>query len=646
MATIIDKFITWLTYDADTKGIKQSEKAMHALEKQTEKVNEVMETLKRGMEFLGAAFAIDKIVEWVNEWDVATNKLKSVGFAGQQLVGIQQQILDISDKTGTKMEANAELYQQLSVSLGSAASNAQKLKVMDTLTKIFAINGTSTAQSEAAIGDMSRALEGSTVRYMEIKRAMQDVPGLMNVVRRHFKMMGTTYTEALKGNTFSTAKFVQILVDANKHVTDMFSKMQKTIPMAMTAMGNNFSYFFGELGDTSGIRQMLVGWIYSVANGLKSLGNYFSKHAQTVKEWGQVILAGLGVLTARFALFGLSVAASMAPMILSFGLLALAIQDLYVWFEGGNSVIGGFLEKLGETPKKAKKQLSTFFSWFKSSLKSLFGVFKSTFSMMQNIIIGLVSWLEFLSEVIWGFIKGIGDLLSSIGLTKQRFNELLGFVDKYIKKFNQATGATHKLGEIFKFILGLGMVAFFGKLTMSVVKLLSKWTGITAMLKAIKKLTGFGKSEITKPVAKATEAAAGDAAESEIGGGLLGGISMVARKLLVGGTGIELMLHPVTLGNSTRFSNMAATLHQGAINAGMQLQGIPSYVASSNYNKAVNNMRSSSSNNTNHLSVNVNVSHTNASAQDIANYTIKAVQEHHAQMYRSTALNYANGTKR
>ena len=344
MATIIDKFVSLLVYKSDTTGIVESEKALKGLEHQTEATKKVMEKLKQAFEVIGIGFAIKEIAEYTGEWETAANKLRSVGIAGSNLATVENTLLEMSIKTGTTVEANAELYQQLSASMGETVTQANRLKVVDTLTKIFAISGTTTGASSAAISDMSKALEGATVRWQEIKRAMQDVPALQNVISNHFKKLGTTYIEALQGNKFATADFIKILEQENVTVTKSFNKMQKTIPMAFNAIKQSMIAFFGTLLDSTGISQIFVSSLENVAQVLVGMRNFFINNETEIKKWGTVALTVLGVLSARFALMSYKTlvifAARWAAILVPLIAVGLAVQDFITYLKGGDSVFG------------------------------------------------------------------------------------------------------------------------------------------------------------------------------------------------------------------------------------------------------------------------------------------------------------------
>ncbi|GGG04010.1 MULTISPECIES: tape measure protein [Cysteiniphilum] len=416
--TVIDTLLTWLKFDSDTTGVVKAEKEMHNLEKRTKEVNEVMEAFKRTLEFVGAAFAVDKIVELNNEYDITENKLKSVGLAGKQLTDVTDQILKISNATGTSLEANAELYQQLSVSLGEAANNAEKLKVMDTLTKIFAINGTEVSQSKRAIQDMSKALEGSTVRYQEIKQAMNDVPALQQVISKHFKQLGTTWTDALQGNKFSTKEFIKILTQANVDVTKQFKLTARTIPQAFMALKNSLSVFFGQLGDTSGAVSGFTDILDSLADKVAQVTDWIAKNAQKVKAFAQAIGIFLSMLAIRFGILAAIAIAPFLPMIAAISALILIIQDLYVFLDGGNSAFGDWLQSIGWTKKDIedlRKKIHEFINYVTSHLPKVTDAVR----LLGEAIAGLAA--------AWGikkaydFVKAMGKVAASItGIKKAK----------------------------------------------------------------------------------------------------------------------------------------------------------------------------------------------------------------------------------
>ena len=446
MATIIDKLTTIFDFKTDTTGLVKAEKGIEKVGKKAVETEGMLEFLKRGLEFVGIALAVDKISEWANVWDNATNKLKSTGITGQELTVTLGELSNIANESGSNIEDVTELYQQLDVTMGEMLNHSQLITMIDSLNKVFAINATDSMHSKAAMQDLARGLENQTVNWMEIKRAMMDVPALGAIVNKHFKELGTTTTEALQGGAFASKDFVKILIDANVGISKQFAGIQRTVPMAIGHLVNSFTEFFGMLRQNSGVTNFLVSAIDGVAASFDAFAKFLSTHKNTVVAI-MVVLAGV------FAWFARSVAvdwvialAPVLPIIAAvtavIAALVLVVDDVITYFKGGDSVLGKFITTIrewwGEFSKSHKAiaqvvdAIGSLFSWigkiiarffesgnaaslFKIILSDIINVVDTLLGALISVISFLFNFAAGLVEVALQIVEGISQAFVSVG---------------------------------------------------------------------------------------------------------------------------------------------------------------------------------------------------------------------------------------
>lgn len=433
--TIIDQLTTIFDFKIDTSGITKADAAMDKFRHKTEKANETLEFFKRGIEVIGVALGLEKINEWANEWDNAQNKLRSVGLTGDELASTMQQLKDIADTSGTSVESVTELYQQLDATMGEMLGKQNLLTMVDNLNKVFAINATESGAAKAAMMDMAKGLENTTVNWMEIKRAMMDVPGLANIINQHFKAMGTTTAEALQGATFASKDFVKILIDAQDQINKQFAATAVTVPRATQHLMNSFMEFFSVLRQNSGITDFLVAGINGIANAMGVAAKWMGTHANTMKAIGISLGAVFTALGVRMAMAFAPVLIEFAPIILAIGAVILILDDLITYIKGGNSVIGSMIKSIKE--------------WYAS--------FATTHPMIKSVvdaISSLVSWISDL--VVWFFKSGEASKAAggAIDILAGALNFIIGIIELVL---NVVANLFEALGNIGK---ALGNFAF------------------------------------------------------------------------------------------------------------------------------------------------------------------------------------------
>jgi len=375
MATVIDTLVTLIDFKTNTTSIKTAEAALTSLEVETKALNVALVNLRHIFSGLFSIFAIEKLIELNNQYDISINKLQSLGIQGDKVTEVFGNLLNISNKTGTSVEKNVELYQQMSIALGDVASEADKLTVVDTLNKIFAINGTQTRVAQFALQDLSKAVAGATVNYQELRFALKDVPALQAVIAKHFEDLGQNWVEQVKGNRLATTEFIKILKDANIDLTKQFALTARTIPQAFQAIRNSLSFFIGELGKSSESVSVFTTFLDKISATFISLGDAIKNNTTEIQSAFGALLTFLSLVSIRVGIITARMLLPFIPLIAGVTFLTLAIQDLYVFLQGGSSVIGDFLHSIGLTDDQIKSitsSINSFISMISSLSKSLF----------------------------------------------------------------------------------------------------------------------------------------------------------------------------------------------------------------------------------------------------------------------------------
>lgn len=432
MATIIDTLVTIIDFKTNTAGIKKADKGLKTLEIETKALNVAVLNLSHAFSGLIGLFGLEKLIELNNEFDLVTNRLKSVGLEGSKLNEVFDKLLAISNKTGTSIEANSELYQQMAVSLGDAATEADKLTVVDSLNKLFAINGTNTRTAKAAMQDLTKSISGATVNYQELRFAMKDVPALQALIVNHFRNMGVDWKEAIEGNKLATSEFIKILKDSNNDLTKQFGLMSRTIPMAFMAIRNSLSFFVGEIGRAS----TGVAVFTTIMDKVAALFTEWAEAVKSKTKEAKAALEAFGIFLTGLAAF---VAIRLTKMLLPFVrmaagimLVVLAIQDLWVFMRGGNSVFGQFLNWLGLTSDQidqVRQSIVGFVDGLKSVVK---WVLTSRATLID--LAGILTTMGALwaVEKVLAFAKGIRTIASAIALAELAASPLLLIIDAII----------------------------------------------------------------------------------------------------------------------------------------------------------------------------------------------------------------------
>jgi hypothetical protein len=148
---------------------------------------------------------------------------------------------------------------------------------------------------------------------------------------------------------------------------DNFRKMPMTVSRATTAVSNRYSMMIDRMNRESGFISGLADTILTAFDKIEWGVN---KLADALGGWDQLLKwigAGLGGVFGATAIllikaFGAAVLAVALPFIIlaaKIAIILLLIEDLWVWFKGGDSVIGGLIGKFDWWAASAREAIAT-----------------------------------------------------------------------------------------------------------------------------------------------------------------------------------------------------------------------------------------------------------------------------------------------
>ena len=102
--------------------------------------------------YLGSGYLLHSIRRSADSYTELTNRLRLVTDSEESLIATRKELLDISQRTRTALDANANLYSRLSLAADSTGkSQAELLRVTELLNKQVVIGGNNASEAAASI---------------------------------------------------------------------------------------------------------------------------------------------------------------------------------------------------------------------------------------------------------------------------------------------------------------------------------------------------------------------------------------------------------------------------------------------------------------------------------------------------------------
>lgn len=378
--------------------------------------------------FLGVTLSLGNIIRMVDEWKVVNGQVALTTKNQQESLMVQKELYRMAIDTRQAYASTATLYASVarnSSELGKSAEDV--LGFTEDVSRAMMIGGGSAASQQAALIQLGQALGSGVLRGDELNSIMEQAPRLAKAIAEG---MGTTIGQlrvlGKEGKLTAIDVFDAIRKSSEKLKREM-GKIPWTVNQAGVRVSNALGNLFSKLEKKTGV-------VSSIAKGFASIGDYidnididnfvagfqllviYASAFFVVSKWNS-LLTGMKLLkdvilgikdayllaTGAQVVFRSGSARSIAMAILPFAKIALiaaaiaivilAIQDFYVWIQGGDSIIGrhvgswkNFIKELSRRWEQLKDEFSKSIAPLVSAIQPFINTFKDIVNWIDRCI--------------------------------------------------------------------------------------------------------------------------------------------------------------------------------------------------------------------------------------------------------------------
>lgn len=375
--------------------------------------------------FLGVTLSLGNIIRMVDEWKVVNGQVALTTKNQQESLMVQKELYRMAIDTRQAYASTATLYASVarnSSELGKSAEDV--LGFTEDVSRAMMIGGGRAASQQAALIQLGQALGSGVLRGDELNSIMEQAPRLAKAIAEG---MGTTIGQlrvlGKEGKLTAIDVFDAIRKSSEKLKREM-GKIPWTVNQAGVRVSNALGNLFSKLEKKTGI-------VSSIAKGFASIGDYidnididnfvagfqllviYASAFFVVSKWNS-LLTGMKLLkdvilgikdayllaTGAQVVFRSGSARSIAMAIVPFAKFALiaaaiaivilAIQDLYVWIEGGDSVIGRHVGSWKDFIKELSRRWEQWKDEFSKSIAPLVSAIQPFINTFKDI----VNWID------------------------------------------------------------------------------------------------------------------------------------------------------------------------------------------------------------------------------------------------------------
>ena len=375
---IVRELLTRMGFSIDQAQVKRAEATIDGIKNSASRLVSFVAGIGA---VLGAALSAREILRVADEWNTVQARVALTTDSLQEQQAVMDSLYKISQDTRQQFTATADLF-------GKVNRNAEELKITssdvlkltENINKALVVGGGGQMQNEAAILQLGQALSSGRLQGDELRSLLENAPRLTKAIADG---MGVTIGQLRKMGAegeLTADKVVKALLSQTDAVNKEFKKMPMTVSQATTYAGNAFGRFINKVGRDTRIFERIA---KGIVRGTDSIISGVERVVKALGGWNNAfklatilvtsIAAGIIAVKWNTIVNGIKTvaAALMNPAFLKGALIAaalmligLAIEDIYTWLQGGDSVIGKWLEGWGITAEQVKGYLTAIKNFF------------------------------------------------------------------------------------------------------------------------------------------------------------------------------------------------------------------------------------------------------------------------------------------
>lgn len=264
-------------YRSMEQGGKKAAAATRETQRSLADLNSQLATVRSSAAGLAGAwagaFATHQLIQFADTWNQLNGRLRLASSSSEDYAQSQRVLMEISQRTGTSLEANSNLYSRIAQSLRDAGyASSDVAKVTETVATSLKLSGASTEEASSVITQLSQALGSGVLRGEEFNSIMENGGRLAKLLADG---LGTTVgglRNMANNGELTTDKIVPLLTNVG-----ILRKEFETLPASISGSAqkvqNAFLAWVGGANDAVGASSTLSGILDGLATNIDDVAN-------------------------------------------------------------------------------------------------------------------------------------------------------------------------------------------------------------------------------------------------------------------------------------------------------------------------------------------------------------------------------------
>lgn len=411
---IVRELVTRLGFSLNNAQLQNAERATDRVRDRAEAAAAAFRNIVTAVASLASVRAIINIADEMQSMRSRVADLpQTIGEAGAAFDTVAAH----ANEAGQSIDAYGKLYTRIGHAAKDYISTQEDLlSITDTISKALTVGGANTQEASATMIQFSQALGSGVLQGDEFRSMAEAAPQYldqlslaMNIPREKLKAM------ASEGKLTSRE-----VIEATRKMAGYFEERFKNIPMtvgrATQIVGNRFALMIDRMNRESMFVTRIANFILAgfdkIEAGINKVLDAFGGFSNMARFIGIALGVAFGAkalaILSAFRVASLLALLPFIKIIAIVSAVALVLEDLYVWIQGGDSITGALLgpwEQWRPYVMGAIEMVSDALKWFWRLLTVIGGVIAGLFTLNPELFkgslnqLGTMLWAK-LSE--WG----------------------------------------------------------------------------------------------------------------------------------------------------------------------------------------------------------------------------------------------------
>lgn len=224
-----------------------------------------------GGAFAGA-FATQQLINYADTWTQLNSRLKLASGSAEEFTQNQRVLMDISQRTGTSVEANTNMFSRMSSSLKQLGyTTSDTAKVTELVATTLRLSGAGASEASAVITQFGQSMASGVLRGDEFNSIMENGGRFAQALADGLGVNVGQLRAMAEAGQLTANTVMPALLGQLSRVRAEGAQMGATVAASAQRVENAFMAWVGGANEASGATSSLAGGLDSLAENIDSV---------------------------------------------------------------------------------------------------------------------------------------------------------------------------------------------------------------------------------------------------------------------------------------------------------------------------------------------------------------------------------------